>query len=54
MKELFLGALLARDELNIIYKKHIVIAVPFFEAEHLVVADRVNHFVREFLRGDVG
>ena len=54
VKEFFLRAFLAGDELNIVHQQHIHRAEAIAKTDHAIEAQRVDHFVREFLRADVG
>ena len=53
MEELFLRALLLREELDVVDEQHIDRAELVAEAGHLVVAQRVDHLVSELLDRDV-
>ena len=53
VKELFLGALGAGDELDVVDHQHVHIAEAVAESGHALEADRGDHFVGEFLRADV-
>ena len=53
VEELLLRALLAGDELDVVHQQHVHRAKPFAETQHAIEAQRVDHFVREFLRADV-
>ena len=53
VEELFLRALLADQELDVIHQQHVHVAVLVAEAGHLVVPQRVDHLVGEFLAGHV-
>ena len=53
MKELFLSALFLGEELNIIDEQYVDIAELIAEAGHLVIAQRVDHFVGELLAGEI-
>src|SRR5215470_6866465 len=53
VEELFLGALFLREELDVVDEQDIHVPELVAEAGHLVVAQRVDHFVGEFLAGDV-
>src|SRR5579863_5611417 len=53
MEELFLRALFLRQELDVVDQQHIHVAEFVAEAGHLVVAQRVDHFVGELLAGYV-
>src|SRR5688572_17346114 len=54
MKELFLSPFFCGDELDVVYKEDVIIAIAFPEAEHLVIADRTDQVVGELFRGDIG
>ncbi len=53
MEELFLDALFAFDELDVIDEQHVDIAVAALEGDPAVVAQRVDEIVGEFFGGDV-
>ena len=53
VEELFLRALLAGEELDVVDEQHVDVAELVAEAGHLVVADRVDHLVGELFAGDV-
>ena len=53
MEELLLGALLLREELDVVDEQHVDVAKLVAEAGHLVVAQRVDHLVGELLAGDI-
>jgi hypothetical protein len=53
VEELFLGALLAGEELDVVDEQDVDGAVLVAEAGHLVVADGVDHLVGELFAGDV-
>ena len=58
MEELIQGGFLAAEELDIVNKQHINLSVSTVEFSNLTLAlvrvlQRVNEFVREFLRRDV-
>ena len=53
MEKLLLGPLLAGDELDVVDEKRIDIPVLFPEFLHLVVTDRVDHFIHELLGRDI-
>ena len=53
VEELFLGAFLLRQELDVVDQQHVHVAELVAEAGHLVVAQRVDHLVGELLAGDV-
>ena len=53
MEELFLGALLAGQELDVVDEQHIHTAVLVAEAGHLVVAHGVDQLVRKLLAGNI-
>src|SRR3954469_19663845 len=53
MKELFLSAFLLCEELNIVDQQDVDIPELVAEAGHLVISQRIDHFVRELLAGDV-
>ena len=53
MEKFFLGCLLSRDELNIIDHEHVNIAILLTQRQGLVVTNRVDDFVCEFLRRDI-
>ena len=53
VEELFLRALLLRDELNVVDEQHIHGAEAIAEAGHAIVADGVDHLVGELFGGDV-
>src|SRR6266545_3972040 len=53
VEELLLGALLARDELDIVDQEEIDVAVFAAELGGAIVADRVDQFVGEALRGEI-
>jgi len=53
VKELFLGGILASDELNIVYQEHIHLAIFFTECRGGFVADGIDQVVGEFLRGNI-
>ncbi len=54
VEEFLLDALLAGQELNIVDQEDIRLAIFAAEPDELIVLDRVDELVREFLRGDVG
>ncbi len=54
VEELFLGALFAGEELDVVDQEDVDVAELVAEAGHLVVADGVDHLVGEFFTGDVG
>ena len=54
MEELFLGPFFPGQELNVVDHQHVDVPVALAEVRHLVVPDRVDHFVRELLRRQVG
>ena len=49
VEELLLRGLLAGDELNIVDEENVRLAVPLAEFLRRAVADRLDHFVREFV-----
>ncbi len=53
MEELFLGALGAGDELDIVDHQHVHVAEAVAKSGHALEADRGDHFVGEFLGADV-
>ena len=53
VEELFLGAFLLGQELDVVHQQHVHVAELVAEADHLVVAQRVDHLVGELLAGDV-
>src|SRR6266851_9948816 len=53
MEELFLGALFLRQELDVVNQQHVHRAYFIPEADHFVVAQRVDHLVGELLTGYV-
>ena len=53
VKKLFLGALFAGEELNVIDQKQIDIAEALTEAGHAVMLDAVNELVGELLAGNI-
>ena len=53
VEELFLGALLVHQELDVVDQQDIHVAILVAEAGHLAVAQRVDHVVGEALAGDV-
>src|SRR3954447_6941716 len=53
VKELFLGTFLLGEELDIIHQQHVNVAKLVAKTGHLVVAQRVDHFVSELLAGYV-
>ena len=53
VEELFLRALLLRDELNVVDQQHVDGAEAIAEAGHAIVAQRGDHLVGELLRRDV-
>ena len=53
VEELFLEALFALYELNVIYEKNVNLAVTPFELNGGVLADCIHEFVKECLRGDI-
>ncbi|MNI96295.1 hypothetical protein D3C73_1547080 [compost metagenome] len=50
VEELFLGSILARQELDVIDQEHIHVAVRGLEAGAFVVADRVDEVIGELFR----
>ena len=48
-EEFLLRRLLAGDELNIVDEENVRLAVPLAEFLRRAVADRLDHFVREFV-----
>ncbi len=54
VKKFFLRAFLAGDELNVVHQQHVHRAEAVAETDHAVEAQRVDHFVGEFFRADVG
>ena len=53
MEELFLSAFLLRQKLNVIDQQDVDVAEFVAEAGHLVITQRVDHFIGEFLAGDI-
>ena len=53
VEELLLGALFLRQELNVVHQQHVHIAELIAEADHLVIAQRVDHLVSKFLAGEI-
>src|SRR6185312_651034 len=53
VEELFLGAFLLGQELDIVHQQYIHAPELVAEADHLVVTQRVDHLVGELLTGDV-
>ncbi len=53
VEELFLGAFLLGQELDVVHQQHVHVAELVAEADHLVVTQRVDHLVGELLAGDV-
>lgn len=53
VEELFLDTFLALDELNVIDKQHVDVAIAALKGHLAVVAQRVDEVVGEFLGGDV-
>jgi hypothetical protein len=53
VEELFLGALLAGNKLDVIHQENVVTAVSVAEVLRCLVADGVDEVVGELLRGDV-
>ena len=53
MEEFFLGAFLLCQKLNVIDQQDVDVAEFVAEAGHLVITQRVDHFIGELLAGDV-
>src|SRR5208282_3226944 len=53
VEELFLGALFLRQELDVVNQEHIHGPEFIAEADHFVVAERVDHLVGKLLARDV-
>ena len=53
MKELFLRPFFLGQELDVIHQQDVYVAEFVAEAGHLVVTQRVNHFIGKFLAGYV-
>ena len=53
MEEFLLGAFFLRQKLDIVHQQHIHVPKLVAEAGHLVVAQRVNHFIGELLAGEI-
>src|SRR5438132_12953969 len=53
MEEFFLSAFLLGQKLNVVNQEHVHCAELVAETGHLVVAQRVDHLIGEFLAGDV-
>ena len=53
MEELFLGPFLLCQKLDIVDQQYVYIAELVAEGRHLVIAQRVDHFIGKLLAGDI-
>jgi hypothetical protein len=54
VEELFLRAVLAGDELDVVHEQHVGVAILLPERGQAIEPDGVDHLVEEAIRGDVG